>query len=342
MGRPWIVAEISCNHAGSLERALALVDAAADAGADAIKLQTWTPGRMVLDPTYVLREGPWAGRNLYQLYEEAHTPWDWHVPVFIRARERSIEPFSTPFDTEALHFLEQLGCKRYKVASFEIVDLPLIRAIAGLRKPIIMSTGMATRAEIDDALSAARDAGAAIDAVTLLKCTSAYPADPEAANLLTMAHMRDWSKCEVGLSDHSPGIGVALIAAAMGASIIEKHLVLDDGQDTLDRPHSITPAELAFLCKEAPRAAAAAGEPRYGPTAGEKPQLELRRSLYFAHDMPYGHVLGIGDMLTARPARGLAPRFLGRLMGTMLSRAVHRGDPVTNDVLMPRKEPANT
>lgn len=295
---------------------------------------------MVLDPTYVLREGPWAGRNLALFYEEAHTPWEWHEPIFTRARERFITPFSTAFDVESLRFLETLDCPIYKIASFELVDLPLIHAAASCRKALVLSTGMATRAEIDDAVTAARRGGASFDKITLLKCTSAYPADPAYANLRTMDHMRTWSQCRVGLSDHTPGIGVSLIAAAMGAEMIEKHLVLDDGRDTLDKPFSITPTELAFLCREAPRAGAAVGEARYGPTAGEKAQLDLRRSLYFTRAMIPGQVIVASDLATARPARGLPPRMMGRLIGRVLARQVLRGDPVTNDALEAEKPEA--
>lgn len=331
--RPFIVAEISANHAGSLERALALVDAAAVAGADAIKLQTWMPGTMVLDKAWVLREGPWSGWDLTQLYEQAHTAWEWHRPIFERAHEKFIEPFSTAFDMPSLRFLAELGCKRFKVASFELVDIPLIKAIARTGCEMILSTGMAERAEIDDALYNALQAGARREDVTLLKCTSAYPADPAEANLRTMAHLREWSGCQVGLSDHTPGVAVALIAAAMGATMIEKHLILDDGQDTLDRAFSITPTELAFLCREAPRAAAAPGEVKYGPSAAEKPQLALRRSLYFARTLNQGQIISETDLVTARPARGLPPRMMGKLIGRTVRKQVYRGDPVTVDVL---------
>lgn len=327
--RPRIIAELSCNHHGSLDTLRALVKAAADAGADGVKLQTWTPGSMVLAPNHIIREGPWAGRDLSKLYEEAHTPWEWHKPIFDYGRELGIQVFSAPFDHGALAFLEELGCPAYKVASFEILDHPLIKAIARTGKPIILSTGMASTAEIDDAVSTAYNAGARD--ITLLKCSSAYPASAQNANLSTMHHMAGtWSRYQVnvGLSDHTPGIGVAMIAAAMGAVMIEKHLVLPN-ERTLDEAFSITPDELAFLCREAPRAAAAIGEPTYGAHHTERAQLALRRSLYFARDLAAGQTITEADLATARPAGGVHPKQMGRLIGREVTVDVKRGDPVT-------------
>lgn len=337
MSRPKIVAEISANHAGSLERALALVDAAARAGADAVKLQTWVPGTMVLDRHLVLREGPWAGRNLYELYEEAHTPWEWHEPLISAGRALGLEVFSSPFDTASVQFLDSLGVKRLKIASFELVDVGLIRYAAGFGKPLIISTGMAEAGEIQDAIWAAKAGGLHESDITLLKCTSAYPAGAEHANLLTMAHMKATWGCETGLSDHTPGIAVALIAAALGATMIEKHLVLDDGKPTLDREFSITPTELAFLCKEAPNAAQAMGEPTYGVRPSERPQLALRRTLHFARDLEAGATIQPGDLVTARPARGLPCRVMGKTIGRQVSQAVKRGEPVTATALVVEK-----
>lgn len=338
---PRIVAEVSCNHAGSLEKALALVDAIAATGAHALKLQTWTPGTMVLKRDYILRDGPWAGRNLYELYEQAHTPWDWMGEIMARGRDRGLEVFSSPFDKESVDFLAKLGVKRLKIASFEIVDTPLITYAARSGLPLIISTGMATEAEIDVALDAAKAGGCNVADITLLKCTSAYPADPAHANLATMAHMRArWPRIQVGLSDHTPGVGVALIAASLGASMIEKHVVLDRSEDTLDAAFSITPSELKFLCDEAPRAAQAIGEPMYGPRPSEKPQIALRRSLHFAKDLQPGHVLQPGDIVTARPADGLPPRMLGRLLGNTVVASVRRGDPVTRETVYSSGVPA--
>lgn len=332
--RPTIIAELSCNHSGSLERAFALVDAAAAAGAHACKLQVWVPGTMVLDRSLVLRDGPWAGRNLFDLYEQAHTPWEW-VPEIIRhGMEKGMEVFASPFDRQSVDYLVSLGVKRLKIASFELVDLGLIRYAAGFGKPLVISTGMASAAEIQDAIWAAKAGGLHESDLTLLKCTSAYPAGAEHANLRTMAHMKGTWGCEVGLSDHTPGIAVALIAAAMGATMIEKHLVLDDGEATLDREFSITPAELAFLCREAPKAAEAPGEAVYGPRPTEKPQLELRRSLHFARSLEAGAEIQPGDLVTARPAHGLPCRMMGKTIGRRVVTAVKRGEPVTAAVLV--------
>ena len=331
-----IVAELSCNHSGSLERALALVDAVADAGAHAVKLQTWTPGAMVLDRSIVLRDGPWVGTNLAELYEQAHTPWAWHLDIFKRARGRGIEAFSSCFDLDSLRFLESIDCPRYKVASFELVDLRLIRALAATKKPLILSTGMATAEEIDFAVEAAREAGCRD--LTLMKCTSAYPADGSSANLATMRTMaRRWS-VDVGLSDHTPGVGVAIAAAALGASMIEKHFTLWRAEQGFDANFSIEAPELKVLVEEARRVEKALGEPdHYGPTEHEKPQLELRRSLYFAEDLAPGSFIGEQHITTARPARGISPRFYRRVLGAKVLVGVHRGQPVSWEVLAPRQ-----
>jgi len=269
--KPFIVAELSCNHQGSLDRALALVDAVVDAGADAIKLQTWTPGSMVQDHTYVMRTGPWRGRNLANLYHEAHTPWEWHPVIFDYAQKQGIEAFSTPFDVGALEFLESLNCPRYKVASFSLINLPLIRAIAETRTPIILSTGMATEEEINAAIDAS-----GYNDLTLLKCTSAYPADASDANLATMQDMAAFYG-NSGLSDHTPGIGVAVAAAALGATVIEKHLTLLRADGGPDAAFSMEPDEFKQMVTACRQAAAAIGTVRYGPTEAELPMLEVRR-----------------------------------------------------------------
>lgn len=320
-----VYAEISANHRGSLDAALGLVDAAAEAGATGVKIQLWTPGTMVRDLTGRLHDGPWAGRNLVELYEEAHTPAEWVAPIFTRARERGIEPFASVFDAAALEFLELAGCGMYKVASCELVDLPLIEAIAKTGKPMILSTGMATRAEIEEGLAAAGGP----NNVTLLQCRSAYPTDPVDSNLLTMVDMKVWSGCEVGISDHTPGITVALVAAGLGASAIEKHLVMDDGNDTLDRAFSITPDELATLCREAPRAAACTGAVVYGPVASELPQLALRRSLWVTKDIKAGEPFTIDNVGTARPALGLHPSHLAHVLRGVADRDYSAGTPLT-------------
>jgi N-acetylneuraminate synthase len=331
-----IIAELSCNHSGSIDRALQLVDAVAAAGAHGVKLQTWKPGTMVLDRSLVLRDGPWVGHNLTELYDKAHTPWEWHKPIFDHARMRGIEAFSSAFDRESVRFLESIGCPRYKVASFEMVDLQLIRACAATKKPVIISTGMATKEEIAFAVEAAHEAGA--KDVTLLKCTSAYPADGSSANLATMRSMASTFSVKVGLSDHTPGVGVAIAAAALGAEMIEKHFTLWRAEGGLDANFSIEASELKTLVEEARRVEKAMGEAHhYGPTEHERPQLELRRSLYFAADLPPGTFLGDEHIASARPARGISPRFARRVLGAKLLVGVHRGQPVSWEVLAPRQ-----
>lgn len=326
--RPYIVAELSANHDGSLERALATIDACAAAGVNAVKFQTWSPGKMVLDPRYVIEAGPWKGMNLAGLYERAHTPWEWHRDLFDRARGQGIEAFSTAFDLESLTFLEELECPRYKIASFELVDLPLITAAAKTGKPLILSTGMAAEPEIREAMLAAR-AGGAKD-VTLLKCTSAYPANPEQVNLAAMAGLAHRHDARSGLSDHTQGIGVAIAAAAMGAGMIEKHVKLSAG-DGLDDAFSITAEALRTMVTECRRVAKVRGEDVTGPSEEEEPQRLLRRSLYFARSLKAGDRVGYGDVRSARPALGLAPRFLGQVMGATLLKDAAAGTAVTWD-----------
>ena len=293
---PFIVAEMSANHLGSLVRALKIVDAAADAGADLFKVQCWTRDTMCIDRTYTLTSGPWKGRKLFDLYREAHTPWEWLPAIFQRARDLGLIPFSAAFDRESVDFLESLGVDRHKVASFELVDLPLIRYMASKGKPMILSTGMATVDEIAAACAAAGD-----DWITLL-CTSAYPADASEAGLLTAEVC--WGGERWGLSDHTPGIGVACAAAALGASMIEKHLTISRADGGLDAAFSLEPAEFKQLVTECRRAAASIGEVKYGPTPGES--TELRRSLWVKQHIQQGEFLELGrNVCTARPAKGL-------------------------------------
>lgn len=315
MSKPFIVAELSANHNGSFERAMKLVEAAAKAGADAIKLQTWLPDSMCLDHGYVLERGQWKGRRMVDLYREAFTPWDWHKPLFKRANELGMVAFSSPFDRESVDFLETLDCQIYKIASFELVDLPLIRYVASKGKPIIMSIGMASQQEASDAVHAACSCD-----LTLLKCTSQYPADASEANLSTMYDMNMRFRCDVGLSDHSHGIGVAVAASALGAAVIEKHLTLSRADGGLDASFSMEPHEFAQMVTECRRAVKAIGQVKYG---GEL--TELRRSLFYARELPSGHILEERDFRTARPATGLKPSQLPRLIGKRLAKAVEYG-----------------
>ena len=333
---PIIVAELSANIAGGgLQRALATVEAAAKAGADAIKLQTWTPGSMVLDQNYRIQKGAWAGRKLADLYREAQTPWEWHRPIFYRARELRMEAWSTPFDISALKFLESINCPRYKIASFEILDLDLIQACAATGKPIIISTGMAT---LDEIQAAVREIRVRLPFnrygdpdITLLQCTSAYPADASEANILAMTDMRRYLNTKVGLSDHTMGNGVACAATTLGAVMIEKHFTLSRLDGGPDAHFSLEPPEFARLVKDVRDAKAALGDVRYGPTAGES--TELRRGIYWAQDLPVDHTVQSLDMVTARPSTATTPAQARALIGCKLKIAVRRGEPVNPEAL---------
>lgn len=338
--KPFIVAEISANHSGNLSNAIALVENAARAGADAIKLQTWTPGTMVVDKGYVLPDGPWAGQNLATLYEQAHTPWGWHQAIFDRARDLDIMAFSSPFDAGAVRFLQALGCPMYKIASFEVTDLELIRVIAQTGKPIVMSTGMASEIEIAMALDVIKEEHAGLhyrSDVTLLKCVSAYPAEARDMHLRGMHTLKERFRLPVGLSDHTKGLTVALVAAALGASMIEKHLVLNKGDHTLDAAFSINPIELATLVRECERAQEAMGIHAFDAVslAAEEPQRRLRRSLHYAHDLVEGTKIEEHHLVTARPATGLPPYRLRAIVGCRVNRFIPAGTPVTADTFGP-------
>lgn len=322
-----IVAEISANHLGRFGHALELVHQAKAAGADAVKLQTWAPGKMVLNPMLALKDGPWAGRVMAELYEEALLPWESQVLVYEAARREGIECFSSVFDLESVAFLEDLGCPRYKIASCELIDLPLIEAVARTGKPLILSSGMGTHTEVEAAVNTARTAGA--KDLTLLKCTSAYPAKAEDANLATMDYYRRRFGVQPGISDHTPGIGVAVIAATLGATMIEKHFTLSRGNGGLDAEFSIEPAELAHLVSQVRLVPVVIGRDNaFSPTQDEIPQRALRRSLYFARSLPAGAVIEPGDVRTARPALGLAPKHMAAVIGAQLAHAVSINEPV--------------
>jgi N-acetylneuraminate synthase len=327
---------MSGNHNHSLDRALEIVEAAARAGAHALKIQTYTPDTMTLDldeREFHIgdRESLWAGTSLYKLYADAHTPWDWHQPIFDRARKLGIVPFSTPFDDTSVDFLENLGVPCYKIASFENTDLPLIRRVAGTGKPVIISTGMATAAELDEAVCAARDAGC--KDLILLKCTSTYPATPENTNLLTIPHLRELFGCEVGLSDHTLGVGVCVASVALGATVVEKHFTLSRADGGVDSTFSIEPAEMATLVAETTRAWQALGHVSYGPIEAEKKSLMFRRSLYICADLQPGDVLTPQNLRAIRPGLGLPPKYADQLMGKRVVRPVKRGTPARWDLI---------
>lgn len=333
---PFVIAEMSGNHNGSLSRALELVDLAAAAGAHALKIQTYTADTMTIDVRdgefYIDDPGSlWRGHSLYELYEQAHTPWDWHGAIFERCRERRIIGFSSPFDASAVDFLDGLGVPCFKIASFEIVDHPLIRKAASKGKPLIMSTGMASLAEIDDAVKVAREAGCRD--LVLLKCTSTYPADPRDSNLATIPHLRQMFGCEVGLSDHTLGIGAACASAALGATVIEKHFTDSREKGGVDSAFSLEPAELKTLVEESARAAAAVGGVAYGPSLAERGSLKHRRSLYITKDIARGEVLDGANVRAIRPGLGLPPRYTEVVLGRRAARDLKKGTPVSWDVI---------
>lgn len=333
---PFIIAEMSGNHNHSVDRALEIVDAAAASGAHALKLQTYTADTMTLD----IREGEffiedskslWKGRSLYDLYQEAYTPWEWHRPIFERCREKGIICFSTPFDDTAVAFLEDLGAPCYKIASFENTDLPLIRKAAATGKPMIISTGMATVAELDETVSAAREEGC--NELILLKCTSTYPATPENTNILTIPHLRELFGCEVGLSDHTMGVGVSVAAVALGATVIEKHFTLRRTDGGVDSTFSLEPEEMRSLVAETERAWQALGKITYGPTEKEKASLQFRRSIYVSEDMKAGELFTPENLRIVRPGAGLPPKAIDMVLGRRVSRDARKGTPLSWDLI---------
>jgi N-acetylneuraminate synthase len=333
---PFIVAEMSGNHNQSLDRALAIVDAAAKAGAHALKIQTYTASTMTLD----LEKGEffisdpnslWQGKSLYKLYQEAYTPWEWHKPIFDRARELGLIAFSTPFDETAVDFLESLDVPCYKIASFENTDMSLIRRVAATGKPLIISTGMATVAELDEAVRGAREAGCRD--LILLKCTSTYPATPDDTNILTIPHIRELFHSEVGLSDHTLGIGVAVASVALGATIVEKHFTLSRADGGVDSTFSIEPEMMRSLVVETEHAWRALGRITYGPTEEEKKSKIFRRSLYIAEDMKAGDLFSRENLRAIRPGLGLPPKYYELLLGKPVRRAVKKGTPVDWDLI---------
>lgn len=333
---PFIIAEMSGNHNQSLSRALEIVDAAAKTGAHALKIQTYTADTMTLDldeREFFISDPKnlWTGTSLYKLYEQAHTPWEWHKPIFDRCREHGMIGFSTPFDNTAVDFLEELNVSCYKIASFENTDIPLIRKVAATGKPMIISTGMATIAELDETVRAAREAGC--QDIILLKCTSSYPATPEHTNILTIPHLKDMFDCQVGLSDHTMGIGVSVASVALGATVIEKHFTLSRADGGVDSTFSMEPAEMTQLLVETERAWQALGKVSYGPTEVEKKSIQYRRSLYVVEDMKAGDVLTADNMRAIRPGLGLPTKYTEVLIGKTLKKDVSKGSPLLWDLI---------
>lgn len=333
---PFVIAEMSGNHNQSLERALEIVEAAARAGAHGLKIQTYTADTMTLDldsKEFFIADATslWRGKSLYKLYQEAYTPWEWHRPIFERCRELGLIGFSTPFDETAVDFLEALDVPCYKIASFENVDIPLIRKVAATGKPIIMSTGMATVGELDDAVNAAREAGC--KDLVLLKCTSSYPASPENTNIATIPHLRELFGCEVGLSDHTFGIGVAVASVALGATVVEKHFTLARADGGVDSAFSLEPEEMRALVEETTRAWQSLGRVSYGPTESERKSLVFRRSLYVVRDVKAGEVFSGENVRAIRPGFGLAPKHLDAVLGKKAKCDIARGTAMSWDLI---------
>lgn len=331
----YIIAELSANHNGSLERAVESIRAVAETGADAVKLQTYTADTLTIDcDNEYFRIGGgtlWDGRTLYDLYKEAYTPWEWHAELKAVAEQCGLEFFSTPFDETAVDFLEGLGVQRHKVASFELVDIPLLKKIGSTKKPVIMSTGMASVEEIHEALDALRSSGC--PEISLLKCTSSYPADPKDANLNTIQDLSERFGCRVGLSDHTMGIAVPVVSVALGACIIEKHFTLSRADGGPDSGFSLEPAEFKEMVDAVRVAERSLGEIKYGGTESEEKSKDFRRSLFVVEDIKAGEPFTPENVRSIRPGHGLMPRHLGRVLGCQASRDIPRGTPLAEEYL---------
>jgi len=331
--RPFVIAEMSGNHNQSLERALAIVDAAAEAGAHAIKLQTYTADTMTIKGAYQIddKNSIWNGRELYDLYKEAYTPWEWHKPIFDHAKKKGIQAFSSPFDETAVDFLESLNMPFYKIASFENTDWPLLKKIAATHKPVIMSTGVSRLADIDESVTLLRENGC--KDLILLKCTSTYPASPENTNLLTIPHLRELFNCTVGLSDHTMGIGAAVGAVALGARVIEKHFTLSRADGGVDSAFSLEPSEFKSLVVEAERAFLALGTVQYGIQKAEAKSSLFKRSIYIAKDIRAGEIVTKEHLKIIRPDLGLSPRYLEFAIGRRAKKDIPAGTPLSFDLI---------
>lgn len=329
---PFIIAEMSGNHNQSLERALEIVDAVAETGAHALKLQTYTADTMTIDVAhgeFINDQELWSGRSLYNLYQEAYTPWEWHEEIFAHARKLGLVPFSTPFDNSSVEFLESLDVDCYKIASFENTDVNLIRKVAEIGKPMIVSTGMMDLSEMDEMVRTAREAGC--KDLILLKCTSTYPSTPRGTNIATIPHMREMFGCEVGLSDHSMGIGVSVASVAMGATVIEKHFTLDRSDGGVDSVFSMEPQEMASLVIESERAWESLGKVSYGPSEKEKQSRQYRRSLYIVEDIQAGQEITTKNVRAIRPGLGLPTKYSEMFLGKRASKDLKRGTPLDWD-----------
>jgi pseudaminic acid synthase len=331
--KPFIIAEMSGNHNQSLERALEIVEAAAKSGAHAIKIQTYTADTLTLNvetKDFMIQdnESLWKGKSLYELYNEAYTPWEWHKPIFDRAKELGLIAFSTPFDETAVDFLEELDVPLYKIASFENNHLPLIKKVASTGKPMIVSTGMATLAELDELVRTVKEAGC--KDLVLLKCTSTYPASPENTNILTIPHMKQlFDDVQVGLSDHTMGIGVAVASVALGATVIEKHFTLSRADGGVDSAFSLEPDEMKALVEETERAWLALGKVTYGITDKEKASLKFRRSIYASRDIKAGEPFTKDNIRIVRPGYGIEPKYYEQILGNISKKNISKGTAIT-------------
>jgi len=333
---PFIIAEMSGNHNQSLDKALEIVCAAKKAGVDALKMQTYTPETMTLDvdeKEFMINEpgNLWQGKSLYQIYKKAYTPWEWHEKIFNLAHNLRLNIFSSPFDETAIDFLEELDVQLYKISSFENTDIPLIKKVAATGKPMIISTGMATVAELDETVRAAREAGC--KELILLKCTSTYPATAGNTNISTIPHMRELFGVQVGLSDHTMGTGVAVASVALGATVIEKHFTLSRADGGVDSAFSMEPDEMAALVVETERAWQAVGNVTYGPTEVEKASLKFRRSIYVAKDIEAGEEFTKDNIKVIRPGYGLEPKYYEQVLKIKANKVLTAGTPLSWELL---------
>lgn len=334
---PFIIAEMSANHDQSLDKALKMVETAKDCGVDAIKLQTYTPDTMTIrseSSDFKINEDDniWKGSYLYDLYKKAQTPWEWHEKIFQKCKALDLTVFSTPFDETAVDFLETLTVPCYKIASFENTDLLLLKKVAKTGKPVIMSTGMATAAEIDNAVTTLRTNGC--DQIILLKCTSTYPASPAQSNIKTIPHMKQLFRCHIGLSDHTPGIGVSVASVALGACVIEKHFTLSRADEGVDAAFSLEPQEFKTLVSESKNAFNALGDVSYGPTKSEKNSLKYRRSIYIVKDIKAGEIITENHVKSIRPGFGLSTKYFELVLGKKIKKDAKKGAPLTWELLL--------
>ena len=334
--KPFVIAEMSGNHNQSLEKALSIIDAAADSGAHAIKLQTYTADTLTINVAHneffiADPKSLWKGRNLYELYQEAHTPWEWHPTLFERAKARDMLCFSTPFDETSVDFLEEMDVPAYKIASFENNHLPLLRKVARTGKPVIMSTGISMLADIEIAVKTLRENGCRD--LILLKCTSTYPAMPDNTNLTTIPHMADLFDCHVGLSDHTLGIGVSVAAVALGARVIEKHFTVSRAEGGVDAAFSLEPHEFKMLVEETERAFLGLGKITYGILEDERKSLAFKRSIYVVEDMKAGEVFNKSNIRIIRPGLGISPGYFDTMLGKVVNKDVRKGTALTFDLI---------